>query len=86
MLTALNYGKCFFVMGNAAKQREEYRIGKLLIKLLGEDLTITRSINQLGGRFGLADIEGKILNLCMVFPMAKFPEKRSLKQVHYWWG
>ena len=74
MLTALNYGKCFFVMGNAPNSGKS-TIGKLLIKLLGEDLTITRSINQLGGRFGLADIEGKILNLCMDLPNGKIPRE-----------
>ena len=74
MLTALNYGKCFFVMGNAPNSGKS-TLGKLLIKLLGEDLTITRSINQLGGRFGLADIEGKILNLCMDLPNGKIPRE-----------
>nr|WP_215701870.1 phage/plasmid primase, P4 family [Clostridium sp. MCC344] len=74
MLTPLNHGKCFFVMGSAPNSGKS-TLGNLLIKLLGENLTITRSINQLGGRFGLADIEGKLLNLCMDLPNGKIPKE-----------
>ena len=70
MLSPLNCGKCFFVMGNAQNSGKS-TLGKFLQEVLGQKLVSTKSVEQLPGRFSLGDIQGKLLNLSMDLPKEK---------------
>lgn len=70
MLSPLNCGKCFFVMGNAQNSGKS-TLGKFLQEVLGQKLVSTKSVEQLSERFSLGDVPGKLLNLSMDLPKEK---------------
>ncbi|MCD7826012.1 MAG: phage/plasmid primase, P4 family [Clostridiaceae bacterium] len=67
LLTSINDGKVFFVMAYAPNSGKS-TLGQLVCKLLGEKYTSYLSLDQLQQRFGLADIQGKMVNLSMDLP------------------
>ena len=82
LLSPVNEGKCFFVMGMAPDSGKS-TLGNLLQRLLGEEYVISRTAHILGDRFALGDLPGKILSLSMDLPRGRLkPEAVSiLKQV-----
>lgn len=70
LLSSVNEGKCFFVMGTAPNSGKS-TLGELLKKLLGNDFVISRSPYQISGRFALGDIHGKLLNMALDLPNGK---------------
>lgn len=70
MLSPVNDGKCFFVMGTAPDSGKS-TLGELLKRMIGNEFISYRSTYQLENRFSLGDIQGKILNLSMDLPKGK---------------
>ena len=70
LLSPINEGKCFFVMGTAPDSGKS-TLGEMLEKIVGEPYVTHLSTNQVGGRFALGDIHGKTLNLSMDLPKGK---------------
>lgn len=70
LLSPLNEGKCFFVMGNAQNSGKS-TLGMFLQRVLGQKLVTTKSVQQLSERFSLGNIQGKLLNLSMDLPNGK---------------
>ncbi len=70
LLSPINNGKYFFVMGNAQNSGKS-TLGIFLQQVLGLKLVATKSVSQLAERFSLGDIQGKLLNLSMDLPNGK---------------
>lgn len=70
LLSPVNEGKYFFVMGTAHNSGKS-TLGELVKRILGEEYVISRSTNQIGGRFSLGDIQGKMLNMSLDLPKGK---------------
>ena len=70
LLSPINEGKCFFVMGTAPDSGKS-TLGEMLERIVGEPYVTHLSTNQVGGRFALGDIHGKTLNLSMDLPKGK---------------
>lgn len=70
LLSPINNGKYFFVMGNAQNSGKS-TLGIFLQQILGLKLVATKSVSQLAERFSLGDIQGKLLNLSMDLPNGK---------------
>lgn len=70
LLSPYNQGKKFFVMGTAHDSGKS-TIGELLEQLIGSENVAHLSTHQLGNRFSLGNIHGKILNLAMDLPKGK---------------
>ena len=71
LLSSINEGKCFFVMGTAPNSGKS-TLGKLLEALLGQELTMSRSPHQMSRQFPFGDLPGKLLNLALDLPNGKF--------------
>lgn len=82
LLSSVNTGKYFFVMGNAPNSGKSV-LGTFLQKVLGQKLVTNKSIYQLSERFALGDIQGKLLNLSMDLPNGKLsaPVVSIIKQI-----
>ena len=82
LLSPINAGKCFFVMGTAPNSGKS-TLGNLLLKLIGEEFVISRSTSQIGERFSLGDIQGKLLNMSMDLPKGKLTSAAvaAIKQI-----
>jgi putative DNA primase/helicase len=70
LLSPVNEGKYFFVMGTAQNSGKS-TLGELLRKLIGDEFVISRSTYQMGNRFSLGDIQGKLLNMALDLPKGK---------------
>ena len=70
LLSPVNDGKYFFVMGNAQNSGKS-TLGMFLQHVLGWKLVTTKSVEQLSERFSLGNIQGKLLNLSMDLPNGK---------------
>ncbi len=70
MLSPVNRGKYFFVMGTAPNSGKS-TLGELIRKLIGNEFVSALSPGQLGEKFSLGNIHGKILNLSMDLPRGK---------------
>lgn len=70
LLSAVNEGKYFFVMGTASDSGKS-TLGKMLQHFIGEEYVSHLSTYQMGNRFALGDIDGKTLNLSMDLPKGK---------------
>lgn len=71
LLSPYNHAKKFFVMGTA-RDSGKSTMGELLRQLIGPEHVGHLSANQLGKRFALGNIEGKILNSAMDLPKGEF--------------
>lgn len=71
LLSSVNEGKCFFVMGTAPNSGKS-TVGRLLEALLGRDLIMSRAPHQMGRQFPFGDLPGKLLNLALDLPNGKF--------------
>lgn len=67
MLSPINAGKYFFVMGTAPNSGKT-TLGELLRWLIGSNLVCSIAPYQMSGRFALGNIHGKMLNLSMDLP------------------
>lgn len=72
MFSGLNKGKCYFVMGPANNSGKS-TLGALIRKIMGEELVANISTYQLGNRFALGNIHGKMLNMSLDLPKGKLP-------------
>lgn len=70
LLSAVNEGKYFFVMGTASDSGKSTLAG-ILQKIVGDSYIAHISTYQLGSRFALGDIHGKTLNFSMDLPKGK---------------
>lgn len=70
LLSPVNEGKYFFVMGISPNSGKS-TLGELLLKLLGDELVVSRSAHDIGKRFSLGNIKGKILNMSLDLPKGK---------------
>lgn len=70
LLSPINEGKCFFVMGTAPNSGKS-TLGELLKRLLGNDLVSSRATYQISKRFSLGDIHNKLLNMSLDLPNGK---------------
>lgn len=70
LLSPVNQGKYFFVMGTAPNSGKS-TIGMLLTRLIGNKYVSSLPPYQLGEKFSLGGIHGKILNLSMDLPKGK---------------
>lgn len=71
LLSPVNVGKYFFVMG-VAPDSGMSTMANLLQAIIGTEYIAHVSPHQMGGRFGLGDIHGKTLNFAMDLPNGKF--------------
>lgn len=70
LMSSLNDGKCFFVMGTAPDSGKS-TIGNLLREIIGERYIAYRATYQLSNRFSLGDTQGKLINMAMDLPKGK---------------
>ena len=70
LLSAVNDGKYFFVMGTAHDSGKS-TLAKLLQKIVGDPYIAHISTHQIGNRFALGDIHGKTLNISVDLPKGK---------------
>lgn len=70
LLSPINEGKCFFVMGTAPDSGKS-TMGEMLERFVGKNYVMHLSTQQVKGRFSLGDIHGKTLNLSMDLPKGK---------------
>lgn len=70
MFSGLNHGKCYFVMGPANNSGKS-TLGALIRKIMGDELVASISTHQLGNRFALGNIHGKMLNMSLDLPKGK---------------
>lgn len=70
LLSPINDGKLFFVMGTAPNSGKS-TLGRLLRQLIGEAYVSSLSTQKLAERFALGNAHGKILNISMDLPKGK---------------
>lgn len=70
LLSPINEGKLFFVMGTAPNSGKS-TLGRLLRQLIGEAYVSSLSTQKLAERFALGNAHGKILNISMDLPNGK---------------
>lgn len=70
LLSPVNQGKYFFVMGTAPNSGKS-TLGELIRRLIGNEFVAALPPHQLGEKFSLGNIHGKILNLSMDLPKGK---------------
>ncbi len=70
LLSPINEGKLFFVMGTAPNSGKS-TLGRLLRQLIGEAYVSSLSTQKLAERFALGNAHGKILNISMDLPKGK---------------
>lgn len=82
LLSPINEGKFFFVMGTAPNSGKS-TLGHLLRHLVGEDYVSSLSTQRLSERFSLGNAHGKILNISMDLPNGKVPSTSTaiIKQI-----
>lgn len=70
LLSAVNEGKYFFVMGTASDSGKS-TLAEMIQHFIGERYITHLSTYQIGSRFALGDIHGKLLNISMDLPKGK---------------
>lgn len=70
LLSAVNSGKYFFVMGTASDSGKS-TLAEMLQYIIGDEYIAHISTYQMNNRFALGDIQGKMLNLSMDLPKGK---------------
>lgn len=71
LMTPVNKGKCFFIMGTAPDSGKS-TLANMLEAFVGDEKIKHTSTYQMDGKFALGDIRGKTLNITMDLPRGKF--------------